>query len=198
MLFLLSRRIDAVLVALKQNDETNLDSRIEDALQKAIDNYNNAKAKIERKKQDLPKIELWDIALKATAWERELINDAEKLRYLITEAYGIGTPDEYHVRSQADVVPMTYRLAHALAETAHTEIDIAIKHWEWMIEISRALFESKRSCPDFENWASCEAEACRIANAIRKLEERLPAMRQQLWSEFKQALNSSTAETVTS
>jgi hypothetical protein len=89
---------------------------------------------------------------------------------------------------------MTYGLAHSLAELAHAEIDIAIKHWEWMIQITTANFESKRSCPDFENWASCEAEASRVANEIRKLEERLPAMRQQLWSEFQQILSSATTE----
>jgi hypothetical protein len=51
MLFFISRRIDAALLAFKQKAETDLELRIENALHKAIDNFNSAKAKNEKKNE---------------------------------------------------------------------------------------------------------------------------------------------------
>ena len=169
-----------------ESSDSRHDQRIAEEVSTVIESYTERLRQLEAEKNELPPIDLWAISSNAN-WERDLIAGAENLRGYIVDAYGLDTPDTYHVQKIAQTIPITYPLAHDLAALAHQTYELTIKRVEWHIKKVELLgLMRKRAC-DLAAIASQEFELREIEREIQSVGDGLPAWKKAVWEQACEA-----------
>lgn len=177
------RRVEKRLAGTDDNEH---DLRIDEDVQNALKSYHRHLEKLQDEKSALPRTDLWAIS-SMPDWEQQLIAKSEALRRLIEDAHG-NTPDSYFVSQQAERVPMTYELAHALATLASTKKEIAIRRTEWAIRKIEVLGLLQKRATDFSRIADGEQELLDLQKEMGELESRLGPAKQELFRAYDAAL----------
>ncbi len=151
-----------------------------------VESYTERLRQLKAEKDELPPVDPWAISSNAN-WERDLIAGAENLRGYIVEAYGLETPDTYHVQQIAQTIPITYPLAHDLAALAHQTYELTIKRVEWHIKKVELLGLTRKRACDLAAVASEEFELREIEGEIQSLRDGLPAWKKAVWEQACEA-----------
>jgi hypothetical protein len=162
------------------------DDLIEKQTSREVQWYIKRRDQIEAEKQELPEIDLWAINANSKNWEQDLIAGAQKLRNLIVEAYG-DTPDTVFVSQEAQKVPMTYELAHDLADLAHLTKELGLKETEWQIKKIELLGAMRKRQTRFDIMASEEFELRALERQIDETRSRGPTVKKAVLESFRAA-----------
>jgi hypothetical protein len=187
LLYQALRKLDRLASNFPQESyDSRHDQRITEEISTVVESYTERLRHLKAEKDELPPIDPWAINSNAN-WERDLIAGAENLRGYIVEAYGLETPDTYHVQQIAQTIPITYPLAHDLAALAHQTYELTIKRVEWHIKKVELLgLMRKRAC-DLAAVASEEFELREIEREIQSLRDGLPAWKKAVWEQACEA-----------
>jgi hypothetical protein len=171
------RKIEA-----KLNEQTDHDDPMDQQVNESSDGIRKRREQLENEKRELPRIDLWEISGNRN-WEPALIAGAEKLRHLISDAFG-NNPDSHFVDNEAREVPMDYYLAHELAALAHLKTDLNIKEADWAIKKTELLGAMRKRQPSLSAMVCDEFDLREIEREIEKMRRALPASERKVWEAF--------------
>ena len=186
----LSDRLDRISKQLNSNiltkhGDTTHDELVDGEVARSLEWYVKRRDQLETEKKRLPRIDLW--ALTDSNWEKKLIESAETLRGLISEAYGNGTSDGHHINMTADRVRLDIDLAKDLVSFAHLKNDINRKGVEWLIKRIEVLGCHRKREMQLGPVAHAEFELRALGLEMDEMQSQIPQVKKAVFDSFRAA-----------